>query len=84
MIEKIKHTLFFIILLSFKVVESQVNVDYSQSKDEEVIPLHYDTNYIVSYTDIFTPRIIIINKGNDFVITEEISDKGIEYSPNSS
>lgn len=81
--EKIKHIIFFMFLLLFNVGKSQVNIDYSDTGNEEVIPVEYDTNYIASYTDIFTPRIIIINKRNDFVITEEISGQGIEYSPNS-
>ena len=79
----IKHILFFLSLLIFIVGESQVTLDYIDTRNDTVIPMEYDTNYIVSYTDIFTPRIIIINKRNDFVITEEISDQSIEYSPNS-
>jgi len=43
----------------------------------------FDTNYIVSYADIFSLRFILVSKKNEFSIIDKNSDNSISYLPNS-
>ena len=77
----------YILLFLFLIIRmtgiSQVDSDDSLSVKSMGETLNYDTNYIASYTEVFTPRLIISNKKNIFTISEKESGKSIEYQPNS-
>ena len=65
------------------IIYGQTIAADSVKLEQNIEPLNYDTNYIVSYADIFTLRFILVNKKNEFSIIDKISDNRVDYLPNS-
>lgn len=63
----VKYSIFLILFL---VVGS--NYSYAQFMEDDTDDI--DTNYIVNYENIFTPRFIIISKRNEFTLTNNEPD----------
>lgn len=51
--------------------------------NNEAVSLDHDTNYIKSYRDVFTLRLLTSSKKNEFDITDEKNGNTIDYQPNS-
>lgn len=52
-------------------IQSVVSYSQTPEYDEEI---DIDTSYIVSYRDIFTPRIVLLGKRNQFTLTNNFPD----------
>jgi len=57
--------------------------DSSSTRFFATTPLKTDTSFIKSYSDVFTFRLVSINKSNKFSIDLNQSNNSIKYKPNS-
>lgn len=79
----VKYILVLIMAFVFCEVSAQKETDKKFSLFGKSDSTYFDTNYIASYYNVFTLRFLMTNKKNNFTILDNVSEKSIEYLPNS-
>lgn len=74
----LQHTALFFIVVSWRFV-----IPIGLQAQDQSFEINYDTLYIKSYSDIFTPRIFLSNKRNAFSVIDKSNDNELNFEPNS-
>jgi len=77
-----KRLSYFIILSTITISFTLQADNYKRPKDSTNIYQKIDTNFIESYRDILTAKLIAVVRNNRFSITNKLSQQSIEYGIN--